>query len=244
MLKGLPSLHIRQRGNTNLAPKLLHKNRGTSLQRCTGGKDIIHQEGMATGRGKYPAIAIECKRSRHIMPSLQAVLGRLGGGKGGSLQQIGKHLGHLCPSGSKPRCNTFGNNLGLVVSPFHFLSPMERHRNNIINRQPILHRGNLLPQHLPHPLPDRYITVIFEHMHRSTPLLCIIKQGIDPLHIGPAPEYPLCRIFLHIPEPGKGHVCKALQTKMLLVVIQNPTTNSALLWEQQIEQQSPPLHLH
>ena len=33
-------LHIRQSGNTNTAPQLIHQNWGTSLQGGTGGKDI------------------------------------------------------------------------------------------------------------------------------------------------------------------------------------------------------------
>jgi hypothetical protein len=68
------SLHIRQRSNTDPAPKLLHQNGGAGLKGCTGGKNIIYQEDMGAPTGNSPAISVESIGILYAVPTLLPLL--------------------------------------------------------------------------------------------------------------------------------------------------------------------------
>ena len=148
-----------------------------------------------------------------------------------SAQKVGDYFWPL-PSSRQALPYSTGYHLRLIVSSGEEFPPVEGNWDYIVKLMEIVGKKKFFSQHPAQVFPYWGVSVIFEQMDRLAPVVGIVEKGVYPLHAASAPEDLLRRVVLYIPEMGKRHVCKALQTKMLFMVIQRNTTNSTYLWEQ------------
>ena len=80
---------------------------------------------MAVGRRSDLALGVEAEGGGHIVPTLKAVLGGLGVGEPGPLEEVAQD-GRVAGSGGfQAGGYSAGNYFRLVESPFEFLAPVE-----------------------------------------------------------------------------------------------------------------------
>ena len=161
---------------------------------------------MAVGRRNCLAFGVEAEGGGDVVPAFQAVLGCLGVGEPGPLEEVAQD-GRVAGSGGfQAGGYSAGYYFRLVESSFEFLAPVEGDGDYVVEGGLRGGRGNLLSKHPGEVHSYGYIAFVFEHVYRLAVVVGVVEEGVDAFYRAAAPEDLLGGVVLHTPEVGEGEV--------------------------------------